>query len=713
MTGMMYDAQAVMEDFLKFFRRYYHEDILQIAQAKRDHPSLYIEFKDFYTFDADLADDWLASPEEFRELAEEALAQYDVPLDVSMAGINVRMTDSHEYIDPIDVPGLQSSEYGTYVAVRGQVNKITEIRKRIVTAEFECQKCGANNTVPQTLHQFSEPLECSCERQGPFRLRLKQSEKIRHLKIQLKQPPEEAHNGSGQKTTVYVDGDLIDYGGQDGLQGHAGERAIVYGVVTADTSDLTNSKKRGPPEYVNELEGHAIRFTQGSTNDIDYESHREEIRELADGVEWDIPDYIDIAPHHPAWALAHSLTDLALNERLAQVGIGVVAYLFGSYRMVDSYRGDIHVGLWGDPSTGKSTFAQAAFQVAPMSSKASGPDLSKVGLTAAATRDGFDNDQWSLSPGILPKSNGGHAIVEEIDKMDKKGTDALHDALENPQQVSVSKAGIQATLNTRAALLSTGNPKDGRFNRAEVLGAQIDINDALFTRFDLMFCMWDPVDEERDDQITSHVYDSMQEKAEIERSDQGVADKPDLNVTNPPVEHEMITRWIAASRENCYPSLPDGAVKEKLKEWYMDERQSNGRDPTSAVPITARSFQAGVRLAIAFARVRMADEVELCDVELAIHVSKRVMGDVFLDPTTGEMDVDNVETRKPKSQRDRIRQIRDATDDLDGKDGAPRDDVVATVVGQGYSEDTVEHSVEKMLREGDLRKPGTGYLRTT
>jgi DNA replication licensing factor MCM6 len=73
------------------------------------------------------------------------------------------------------------------------------------------------------------------------------------------------------------------------------------------------------------------------------------------------------------------------------------------------------------------------------------------------------------------------------------------------QTISISKAGIQATLNARAAILAAANPLGGRYDRAKPLRYNVNLPPAILSRFDLLHIMVDEVHLAADEAIAFHM----------------------------------------------------------------------------------------------------------------------------------------------------------------------------------------------------------------
>ncbi len=325
----------------QFFKRYYDDEIKELVKLyPNDRSSLVVDWYDLYRYDHDIADDFLTNPDKLLEYGEEALRNYDLPVDIDfqpdMRVSNLNETDVHRPSE------LRKKHAGKYIGISGELARITEPDEVVEEAAFECQRCGTMTYIPQTTGDFQEPHECQgCERSGPFDINFRESEFENYAKLRIQTPPDKSGNMTQDNIDGYATGDIIEFGHEDfGLVARAGDNVTAYGVIERVQKSNGNEKT---PLFERRFRVEAIEF-EDDDDDVDIEQHRDDFEALADR-----DDAVDLF----AESLVPSL--YATPEWEAALELGV-AYLFAAPRIDvpggPTYRGDIHFLLITDYSIG-------------------------------------------------------------------------------------------------------------------------------------------------------------------------------------------------------------------------------------------------------------------------------------------------------------------------------------------------------------------------
>merc|ERR1719446_1551448 len=189
----------------------------------------------------------------------------------------------------------------------------------------------------------------------------------------------------------------------------------------------------------------------------------------------------------------HVKTAIALSLMSGQPKIAA-----GKHRI----RGDINTLIVGDPGLAKSQFLKYVEQTFPRAVYTTGKGASAVGLTAAVQRD--ETGQFCLQGGAMVKADDGICLIDEFDKMNDQDRTSIHEAMEQ-QTISVSKAGIVATLQARCAVIAVGNPLDGCYDPSQPFNKNVDLSDPILSRFDVLFVLRDEADSAQDERLADHV----------------------------------------------------------------------------------------------------------------------------------------------------------------------------------------------------------------
>merc|ERR1711920_1181280 len=101
-------------------------------------------------------------------------------------------------------------------------------------------------------------------------------------------------------------------------------------------------------------------------------------------------------------------------------------------------------------------------------------------------------------------ADDGICLIDEFDKMNDQDRTSIHEAMEQ-QTISVSKAGIVATLQARCAVLAVANPIDGRYDPQRTFAQNVNLSDPILSRFDVLCVLRDESDAVQDERLADHV----------------------------------------------------------------------------------------------------------------------------------------------------------------------------------------------------------------
>lgn len=227
---------------------------------------------------------------------------------------------------------------------------------------------------------------------------------------------------------------------------------------------------------------------------------------------------------------------------------------------------------------------------------------------------------------------------------------AIHEVMEQGR-VTISKAGIHASLNARCSVLAAANPVYGRYDQYKTPMENIGMQDSLLSRFDLLFVLLDTIDSDLDNVISDHVvrmhrYRNPKEQdgevlawgdstvdmlttfnPELEDKDTPVYEKYDplLHGATRKANDQILTvefmkKYISVVK--CIkPKLTEQACELISNEYSrLRSQDSVDNDVARTQPVTARTLETLIRLSTAHAKARMAKNVAAQDARAAIEL---------------------------------------------------------------------------------------------
>jgi replicative DNA helicase Mcm len=647
-----------------------------------------IKYEEIDELNRDFALNFLKSPEEYIRWLKEELTNNFLSEDFKARHdnrINISISSSLPDIKK-NIRELRSADLNTFIQIDGIVKRVSEVVPTITLAAFRCGYCKSVELYPQHGNKLLEPATCNhCNRgkdQTKFQFIPEKSIYMDTQNIEVQEKPELLKGASQPaKISVHLNDELCG-------KFNPGDRVAVSGILKGRQKFVGNAPTTQFDIYLEALsvERESSEYEEVQISDEDVETIRSLSRD---------PEIYS--------KLVKSMAPTIFGMDLIKEA--VILQLFGGVRKVfedNTYiRGEIHILLFGDPGTAKSQILKYSVNLAPKSIYTSGKGSSAAGLTAAAVKDDFSEGRWTLEAGTLVLADGGLAAVDELDKMSREDSGAMHEAMEQ-QTVTIAKAGINATLMSRCAILGAANPKYGRYEEQETFRNQTDFPPSLLSRFDLIFVIVDRPGK-IDSDMANYILKVHSDGEKI-ASGQGI----EKSEFRPYIDQETMKKYIVYARKFCYPILSP-AAKERIRNFYIQKREAGIK--SSSVTITPRQLEALIRLSEASARIRLSDRVSEEDVARA----ERLM-ESFLNETTvvnGQPDVDSLISGISTRERKTIFSLRKIISELQGGEEkeAAYEDIVARGKEAGLDESEIDKQISTLHQRGEIIEVKSGRYR--
>ena len=185
-----------------------------------------------------------------------------------------------------------------------------------------------------------------------------------------------------------------------------------------------------------------------------------------------------------------------------------------------------------------------------------------------------------------------------------------------------------------------------------------------------------------------------------------------MSSIQPILDAELLRKYIAYAKRTVFPVVQPDA-RQKLTDFYLSLRKL-GEDPNTPLPVTARQLEALIRLAEASARTRLSGEATMEDASRVIGIVTASLNQVIKDLDTGKLDSDIINSGMGKSQRDRIKLIRESIRTLQSPNGndVPLDLILQTLEKEGLKKEYVEDAVSRLKSAGELIETSSRRYRT-
>mmetsp|Transcript_816 Transcript_816/g.1812 ORF Transcript_816/g.1812 Transcript_816/m.1812 type:complete len:891 (+) Transcript_816:14-2686(+) len=598
-------------NFQQFLRKFCQQDDseplypdLIRKMAEEGHMHLDVNFNHLQKWSSKLAL-WIADePMRFlpilnETLLKEAAKNFETYRDMMNSTDEMELRVAIHSFPIIDkIRDLGTKAMNKLVSVHGVVTKRNNVFNELKLLLLRCAKCNAPaGPFPVASDKDFKPGACiQCDSRGPWRVDREKTLYRNYQKINLQESPGEVEPGKMPRSKeVILSGTQAD-------SVRPGDEVYLTGVYRCLYDAPTNART-GFPVYRTEIESVHVRRKGDIKESQITDEQQQQILDLAKDPNIRERLIASIAPS--IYGMTYVKTAIALSMMGGQRKLAA-----GKHRI----RGDINTLIVGDPGLAKSQFLKYVEQTFPKAVYTTGKGASAVGLTAALTRD--ENGEWALEGGAMVLADDGICLIDEFDKMNDQDRTSIHEAMEQ-QSISISKAGIVATLHARCAVIAVANPMEGRYDPQQTFAQNVGLSDPILSRFDMLCVLRDEADAVQDERLADHVVCShIRSHPDATANDKKAKPKLQQQASHiEPIPQDLLQKYIIYARQRIHPKIME-LDKEKLANFYKDIRKEAFR--SGGAPMTARHVESIVRMAEANARLELRQHVTSKDLDNAI-----------------------------------------------------------------------------------------------
>lgn len=655
---------------------------------------------DFSTFSNEFCNEFKSCIADTNQSLYQRLVNIDLKLRIRNFQYN---SEKDEFDGITKINELGAEFFKELLVIRGTIVMISENKIRMKKAVFQCNNCAVN--VPLDFNaaggaSLEKCFACGTENSfimipGQAVMTNTQVLTIEELSIDSSKNP--------VSIDVLIDGDLVN-------KFEVGEIVVVSGNLRLDVfndSTIAQVKRKVSTNsyHYNMLSGfggmnngiefdyivEANHIRKMAEKSIKFHDLTDEEREKIEGLKKN-PHLIDI--------LVQSFAPKIYGEEIKKEALlyQLVGGLGRSIAPEIDNRGEIHILLFGDASTGKTKLMLFSQQMSSKTRYGVGEGVSRPGLTGGV--DTVDNKRV-LTAGDAVMADMGLLVLDELSDVPGDALNALKEVME--KQTATTTKIRHGTFRTRTSILAGSNPKSGNsYNPRKNFNENIGLSHALMTRFDAIFLFRDIPGLERDRNVASTILKSY----DMEKS-------PD---TEGYLSKELLAKYMfLAKNSGIIPKITKEA-SEILDGFYhklrgmnlsdiVESKLKEEGDEVMAVSFSSRQFESLIRFATARTRLLFKTHTDAQDAEAAIKIIDHMLKTIGVDISTGKIDINSIFSEKTANQENKEYQFISLLEKLHNAhpNGVPKELFVMELIKQPKWKEVSRTKIENEIRGYEVR----------